>query len=731
MQLPCGKRRRIYRQLTTMPDWGSGFTGNITITNTTNKPIMAWELSFSTNFTITSAGDFKIIENNDAYYRITGIHNGNIPANGSVKLTFNADSAPDAAIFDFSLTEIVVSDKPITGNNEPCEICEDLGSKSCICAYLLPCDICQEEYCMCDSDGDGLPDIYELFLGTDPFNPDTDGDGLPDGYEVFTLGTDPLKVDTDDNGISDADEDFDNDGLTNYEEYLYGTDPWNPDTDGDGLTDWDEIFIYFTDPLNPDTDGDGVWDGDELVLGLDPLNPITDGVTPDGLRRFDQTYTHLIENLDCAVTEVEVFFNGTNLIDRTTSIESIMYSDMICTDVVGLVGEPFDIITTSLFDEAIISFKVDSEKLDGTPIEDLAFLWYDENNLEFVTLDSIIDYENYIISTVVNHFSKYMLVNIVQWEAALIEYDMINKKSVLPQRVVLAIDGDKEVNSADPIYLEGGFYTCGRSKAAQAYLDTLSIRDMSNIVYRYHDVLYSINSGFTTDHGVVFDGFIARLSAIKGCTAHSHNNNELITRALSNFTTAEGVRNVIVLMTYGDIKLSAQNIELIKNYNVTIHVAAFGNYSYSVNKTLMNLAEENRGSFLLVNSLTDFTQAYNLELQDSDDDGLFDYFEINGMQIQNRRIVYTDPKNPDSDFDGLKDGEEIIMSYKTDKNSNLTDIKFVQRSNPNDADSDNDGIPDINDKNIIKQHGVWKDLKTGNAYNKNYKEFEIVNNLNY
>ncbi|MGE4650533.1 MAG: hypothetical protein AAEJ53_06585, partial [Myxococcota bacterium] len=42
-----------------------------------------------------------------------------------------------------------------------------------------------------DSDGDGLGDVIEVGLGTDPLNPDTDGDGADDGYEVAN-GTDPL-----------------------------------------------------------------------------------------------------------------------------------------------------------------------------------------------------------------------------------------------------------------------------------------------------------------------------------------------------------------------------------------------------------------------------------------------------------------------------------------------------------------------------------------------------------
>lgn len=42
-----------------------------------------------------------------------------------------------------------------------------------------------------DADGDGLPNGYELILGTDPFNPDTDGDGFSDGVEVGS-GSNPL-----------------------------------------------------------------------------------------------------------------------------------------------------------------------------------------------------------------------------------------------------------------------------------------------------------------------------------------------------------------------------------------------------------------------------------------------------------------------------------------------------------------------------------------------------------
>lgn len=114
-----------------------------------------------------------------------------------------------------------------------------------------------------DDDGDGLTNIEESQIGTDPQNPDTDGDGLNDGDEFRVWRTDPLRPDTD------------NDGLTDGDEVQRTTDPLNPDTDGDGLRDGDEVQRG-TNPRNPDTDEDNLRDGREVELGTDPLNPDTD-----------------------------------------------------------------------------------------------------------------------------------------------------------------------------------------------------------------------------------------------------------------------------------------------------------------------------------------------------------------------------------------------------------------------------------------------------------------------
>lgn len=65
--------------------------------------------------------------------------------------------------------------------------------------------------------------------------------------------------------------DSDKDGLDDVRERELGTDPFNADTDKDGLNDGDEVIIWKTNPLNLDTDSDTYKDGDEIRNGYNPL----------------------------------------------------------------------------------------------------------------------------------------------------------------------------------------------------------------------------------------------------------------------------------------------------------------------------------------------------------------------------------------------------------------------------------------------------------------------------
>ena len=161
-----------------------------------------------------------------------------------------------------------------------------------------------------DDDDDGILDVDEFLLGTDPLvvdiydytsnKVDSDKDGVVDALDVFPI--DPTEtVDTDGDGIgNNLDSDDDNDGLSDNSEHGgvdnlgSGTDPLDPDTDGDSCND-----LVDSKPLNhsgdfdldkqhddcdPDDDNDGVPDLSDAF----PLD-ITEWTDTDGDRIGDNS----------------------------------------------------------------------------------------------------------------------------------------------------------------------------------------------------------------------------------------------------------------------------------------------------------------------------------------------------------------------------------------------------------------------------------------------------------
>ena len=465
----CAKRvdiaegYNVYYNITA--DFVDTYQAEMIIENTSDTDITAWQLSFDGNVSIDNLWNGKLLENNNGSFKVKNAENNSVIAAGS-SVSFNfggtknteiepnpgysepAETTPPVTVVtdEFSETETSAESAETDASNpetDPTEtetstesdvvsVSEVVFSNYKLTGVVIPMEFDFEIDPEMDSDEDGLPDYIEKEIGSDRYNPDTDDDGLPDGYEYFTLGTDPKKADSDDNGISDADEDFDEDGLTNLEEYNLGTAPFSKDSDYDGLSDYDEVKIYNTDPLKYDTDGDKVSDGDEINLGLDPNNPSTHGY-PDNEYTTTQTvgedssaldYINNIEDNPYSVT-VEITAAGVAGNNLTAGESGYSYSILQNDAVLGVVPE-FDYSDGLSVTDVVIKFKIDDSAVDNklgvyadepefNGINRLQVFKYFEDNNILLPIETFYDEETKTVYTHVDELGTYCLMDMEMW----------------------------------------------------------------------------------------------------------------------------------------------------------------------------------------------------------------------------------------------------------------------------------------------------------------------------
>ena len=134
----------------------------------------------------------------------------------------DTSSAPEVEVEDEDVTTPTADDAEVQ-DDDP----EDVNQGSDIQAPAPDVDPDEVQEPNADWDNDGLTNLQEAFIGSDPNNPDSDGDGLNDSEE-FTQGTSVFLSDSDGDGLNDADEVAD------------GINPTRSDSDGDGVNDADE-----------------------------------------------------------------------------------------------------------------------------------------------------------------------------------------------------------------------------------------------------------------------------------------------------------------------------------------------------------------------------------------------------------------------------------------------------------------------------------------------------------
>ena len=542
-----------------------------------------------------------------------------------------------------------------------------------------------------DRDGDGIPDRAELAVGASPLSLDTDGDGLRDAFEFNAMAVLALnKADTDGDGVQDAEEDHDGDGLTAAGEQPAGTSAVDRDTDGDGITDGQEPD-HRTDPLRADTDGDTLRDGVELRAQTDPANPDSDG---DGVRDADELLSVSVQGPEGAAAEV-VGAGQSALDARIANVPA----DDLRTRAAAKVGPAFEFESPGEgMVQAHITLPYEAASLpSGEAAARARVFWLDEKANAWVPVktEQRVDGTASTVTVTVDHFSTYAVFDIINWGQTWEAKDNPCRvrtdgggDDVVFLDLALSIDSSGSMSWNDPEGL--------RRDAAKIFVDALLPEDRAAVVD--FDGSARVLQSLTTNKDAV-KGAIDRIDDIGGTNISagvSTANSVLI----NNNDPDRG--RVMILLTDGDGSWNPYYLQQAKQGYITIYTIGLGS---GVNTGLLStIASETGGQYYQVDSAEELPEAFRRISDDtggdegvtldSDNDGLNDCVEIQGAHSPGTGLRYTsDPFDPDTDKDGLLDGDEV-RPLGADVGILTASDTFQVLSDPAKSDSDGDGLPD-------------------------------------
>ena len=518
----------------------------------------------------------------------------------------------------------------------------------------------------------------EVAFGGDPNKSDTDDDGLTDIFEI-TQGFPVLRpnnTDTNGNGIPDANEDSDGDGLTNLQEQTAETRPLKADTDGDGLSDGEEINTYRTNPLIADTDRDGMVDGREVANGSNPL------VADANTTITSVSHTEVMDSTTGAVEHITVKITGVG--DQALGSTVRPGSDF---SLPGQVGRRYeisrDVNQVAPFQSATVTLPIDLSHPNAADPSKLAIFTISPTTGFWSELPTTLDTAAQTATATTTHFSPFVVASKDTLESSTNTIPKTCDASVQVD-AALVIDSSGSMQDNDPLNL--------RKTAAQNFVASMKATDRAAVID--FDDFAILRQGLTNNVSAL-NNAIAQIDSFGGTDIGAG----VSTGLLALGSAQQDRSRVVVLLTDGN----GNYAESLTTQMVDGTIRAFTiGLTGSVNEPLLrDIANRTGGIYqqissadLLQNIFAQYATVFKDDGKDTDEDGLTDCQEIQGVYLTNLgRIVRTKPDKKDSDGDGIDDGVEVGIPQKVDSLSNKP-FSAAGHSDPNSTDTDGDGVSD-------------------------------------
>lgn len=567
-----------------------------------------------------------------------------------------------------------------------------------------------------DQDSDGIPDCEELIRNLDPLNP------------------------------SDANDDIDQDGLTNLEEYRAGTSYRDSDSDMDGLNDFDEVNIHGTNAGVADTDQDGLPDSYEVEIGFDPLSMAdalldadNDGVSnwkeySAGFDLFD-ALSHPLEGDTLWEHKSATNFNSPKnmAVDDEGNIYQISdYNMLIARSSIGIELWRYGVDGLSPY----VSFSGDGTLFineDASPGRNtLTALslsgkvkWRSEQTIDHrshptVSADGSVYIMDYDQLYAFNSDGSLKWKNINFTNSARVLISPSGDLYVIGTTKISGVNTDghilweytKQTSNLPAVGIDGSFYITRNdsliavdSRGVELWSYVLNSNGTSAPVIGRNGVLYFSTQYYDDDNkspdgtylNAVKDGVLLWSKAIGGY-GYTPNTPTVANDGTIYIGTAEG--DFYAITEEGSIKWSSNVGQPITKY---ANIADDGTVYLTLAKTTGDLGKdshenkvvafyETNGGLLKQSpwpiqggtKYNNYSVCSHSSIGDTDGDGLSDCLELK---------YGSDISNSDSDSDGLSDWEEASIYY-----SSLTN-----------ADTDNDGLDDFSEAKIHGTSLIEKD----------------------